>query len=211
MERTIVYFEKPGPSNTEETLRLAVDYARRREIGKILVASTQGDAARRAAGHVRATGIKLVVVPHQHGFSEAQLFPADLADELRQEGHVVHFGTMLFHTGPLYGSGTAEALAMVLRTVCQGMKVAVETVMMAADGGHLAAGEEVVVVSGTRRGADTAVVALAATSQRLHDLHITEILCKPLQTRSWAKGTSPYDAIARRRAGRPATGEADEY
>jgi hypothetical protein len=69
---------------------------------------------------------------------------------------------------------------------------------MAADGGHVARGEEVIVVSGTGRGADTAVVAIASTSNKVHDLHITEILCKPLQTRSWARGTSPYDPPDRR-------------
>ena len=80
------------------------------------------------------------------------------------------------------------------------MKVCIEVVLMATDGGKVARGEEVIVVSGTRRGADTAAVAIASTSNRLNDLHITEILCKPLQTRSWARGTSPYDALARRRS-----------
>jgi len=39
------------------------------------------------------------------------------------------------------------------------------------------------VVSGSGRGADTAVVAIAASSTHLGDLHITEIICKPLQTK----------------------------
>jgi hypothetical protein len=38
-------------------------------------------------------------------------------------------------------------------------------------------------VAGTGRGADTAVVAIAAASGSLGDMHITEIICKPLQTR----------------------------
>jgi hypothetical protein len=140
----------------------------------------------------------LVVLPHQYGFTETQLFPEDLRAELEAHGHRVHFGTMLFHNDGLYGSGSAEAMAMVLRTVCQGMKVAVEITMMACDAGLVARGEEVLVVTGTRRGADTAVVAIAASSQQLQDLHITEIICKPLQTRSWGRGTSPYDAVKRR-------------
>ncbi len=197
MNRTIVYFEKPGPTNTDQTLRLAVDEAKHRGITKIVVSSTRGSTARKAAALVVGTGIGIIVVPHQYGFTDRQLFPRDLVAELEQQGHAVHFGTMLFHTDHLYGSGTPEAMAMVLRTICQGMKVCVEIVLMAADGGHLAPGEEVVVVSGTRRGADTAVVAIASTSQKLHELHITQILCKPLQTRSWARGTSPYDAQKR--------------
>ena len=202
MERKITYFEKPGPTNTDETLRLAADEAAARGIRRIILASTRGDTARRASARFAGTGVTLVVVPHQFGFTEEQYFSPELVSELEQQGHRVYFGTMLFHTDGLYGSGAAEAMAMVLRTVCQGMKVCVEIVLMACDAGLVARGEEVIAVTGTRRGADTAVVAIAASSQQLQDLHITEILCKPLQTRSWARGTSPYDAIDRQRQAR---------
>ena len=198
VEKRIVYFDKPGPSNTEHTLRLAIEEARERGVRTILLASTRGVTARLAADLLADTGIKLVAVPHQFGFTETQRFAPELVADLERRGHVVHFGTMLFHTDGFYGSGAPEAMAMVLRTVCQGLKVAVEIVLMAADGGHVARGEEVIVVTGTGRGADTAVVAIASTSNKLHDLHITEILCKPLQTRSWARGTSPYDAPQRK-------------
>ena len=202
MERKIVYFEKPGPTNTDETLRLAAEEAATRGIKRVIVASTRGDTARRASAKFAGTGVTLVVVPHQFGFTEEQYFSPELVGELEQQGHRVHFGTMLFHTDGLYGSGAAEAMAMVLRTVCQGMKVCVEIVLMACDAGLVARGEEVMVVTGTRRGADTAVLAIAASSQQLQDLHITEILCKPLQTRSWGRGTSPYDAIDRHKQAR---------
>lgn len=198
MEQTITYFEKPGPTNTGKTLRLAAEQARLRSIGKVILASTRGVTAKRAAALFAGTGVKLIVVPHQYGFTETQRFPAELVAALEQQGHKVHFGTMLFHTDNFYGSGAPEVMAMILRTICQGMKVCVEITLMAADGGHVARGEEVIVVSGTGRGADTAVVAIASTSNKVHDLHITEILCKPLQTRSWARGTSPYDPPDRR-------------
>lgn len=206
MEKKIVYFEsgEPGYANTEETLRLAIEEARRRGIKKIVLASTTGETARLAAAHLTGTGITLVVVPHQYGFTQRQLFPPELVTELEQQGHRVHFGTMLFHTDNFYGSGTGEAMAIVLRTICQGMKVCVEIVLMAADGGLVARGEEVIAVSGTHRGADTAVLALASTSTALHELHITEILCKPLVTKSWRRGLLPPQY----RRGR--TGEGEE-
>jgi hypothetical protein len=197
VEQKIVYFEKPGPTNTEETLRLAAEAAKARGIDKIIIASTRGVTAQRAAAKFAGTGIELVVVPHQYGFMDTQRFSPELVAELEGQGHRVHFGTMLFHTDGFYGSGTSEAMAMILRTICQGMKVCVEITLMAADGGHVARGEEVIVVSGTGRGADTAVLAIASTSTKLHDLHITEILCKPLQTKSWARGASPYDPPAK--------------
>jgi hypothetical protein len=187
MEEKIVYFEEPGTSNTETTLRLAAARAKARGIQKIILASTRGETARQAAELWAGTGVKIIVVPHQHGFmSGTQRFPAELVAELNQKGHAVHFGTMLFHTDRLYGTETPRVMANLLRTFCQGMKVCVEITLMAVDGGHVAPGEPIVVVAGTGRGADTAVVAVAAPSTRLHELHITEIICKPLQTRTMA-------------------------
>jgi hypothetical protein len=184
MEEKIVYFEKPGMDNTQVTLDLALERAKARDIKKIVLASTRGDTARQAAGMLQGTVIKMVVVPHQYGFmSPTQRFPTELVTELAGQGHAVHFGTMLFHTEKFYGMDTPHVMANLLRTFCQGMKVCVEIVFMAVDGGNVDPGEEVVVVTGTGRGADTAVVAVAAPSTRLQELHITEIICKPLQTK----------------------------
>ena len=182
MEEKIVYFEQPGIENTETTLKLAAERAKARGIKKIVVASTRGEVARTAAKLWAKNGLKMVVVPHQFGFMGMK-FPPELITELEKQGHVVHFGTMLFHTDKLYGVDTPTIMANLLRTFCQGMKVCVEILMMAADGGKVDVGEQVVVVSGSGRGADTAVVAIASSSTHLADLHITEIICKPLQTR----------------------------
>ncbi len=185
MEERIVYFEKPGKENTEETLKLALDRAQARGISKIVLASTWGDTARLAAERWAGAGIKMIVVPHQYGFisGREQRFPTQLKADLEKQGHEVHFGTMLFHTENMMGSNVSRALANLLRCFCQGMKVCVEIVLMAADAGKVAEGENVVVVAGTGRGADTAVVASAASSFHIGEMHITEIICKPLQTK----------------------------
>jgi len=183
MEEKIVYFEEPGIANTEETLRLAAERAKARGINKIILASTRGDTARLAAEQWAGTGIKIVVVPHQYGFIGPQRFPMKLVSKLKKQGHSVHFSTMLFHTDRFYSTSVPTVMANLLRIFCQGIKVCVEIVLMAADGGHVAPGEKVIAVSGTGRGADTAVVALAASSTNLSELHITEIICKPLQTK----------------------------
>ena len=184
MEEKIVYFEEWGPKNTEETLSLSIERAKVRGIKKIVLASTRGETAKLAAQRLTGTGIKMVIVPHQYGFiHKEQRFTPELVAEMAKQGHIVHFGTMLFHTDSLYGNSAPTILANLLRTFCQGMKVCVEIVMMAANAGLVAIGEQVVVVTGTGRGADTAIVAIAATSTHLADLHITEIICKPLQTK----------------------------
>ncbi len=191
MEETITYFETAGLDNTEETLRLATERAEARGINKIVLASTRGDTARRYAEILAGTGIEMVVVPHQYGFGEGQRFPQELVSELEKKGHRVHFGTMLFHTDSFYGERAPSVMATVLRTFCQGMKVCVEIILMAVDGGRVASGERVIAVTGTGRGADTAVVATAAPSSRFHELHITEIICKPLETKSRPAGQPP--------------------
>jgi hypothetical protein len=184
LEEKIVYFEEPGIENTETTLRLARERAEARGIKKVVLASTRGDTARMAAEQWAGSGIKIIVVPHQYGFmAPTQRFPAELVDELKKQGHVVHFGTMLFHTENLYGTATPRIMANLLRTFCQGMKVCVEIIFMVVDAGHVDPGEQVIAVTGTGRGADTSVVAIAAPSTRLGELHITEIICKPLQTK----------------------------
>ena len=191
LEEKIIYFEEPGQSNTKETLRLVAERAKARQIRKIVLASTRGDTARLAADYFAGTKIEMVVVPHQYGFGETQRFTPELVSEIEMKGHRVQFGTMLFHTDNLYGSRTPSVMATLLRTFCQGMKVCVEIILMAVDGGCVATGEKVIAMTGTGRGADTAVVAIAAPSNKLNELHITEIICKPLETKSWPAGTKP--------------------
>jgi hypothetical protein len=200
IEEKIVYFEQPGQQNTETTLNSALERAQARGIKKIVLASTRGETALAAARLLSGSDIKLVVVPHQYGFiREGQRFPEELIPELQNQGHRVYFGTMLFHTDDFYGSRTPSIMAMMLRTFCQGMKVVVEILLMAANGGCVTAGEKVIVVTGTGRGADTAVVAVAAPSTRLYDLHIVEIICKPLETQSWSLTGGPTPAPAETR------------
>ena len=191
MEEKITYFETPGMDNTETTLLLSLERAKARGINTILLASTRGDTARKAAELFAGTGIKMVVVPHQYGFGETQRFPKELITELEKKGHRVYFGTMLFHTDSFYGEKAPTLIATVLRTFCQGMKVAHEIILMATNGGCVAAGDKVIAVTGTGRGADTAVVATAAPTNRFHDLHILEIICKPLETKTRPIGDAP--------------------
>ena len=115
--------------------------------------------------------------PEQH-------FPKDLVKELENKGHKVHFASMLFHSEDLLQGNTSRAIANMLRTFCQGMKVCVEIVLMATDGGQVMTGEQVVVVAGTGRGFSM-VVAYASSSNHIGDLHITELICKPLQSKQF--------------------------
>jgi len=180
MEASITYFEETGPANTGAALALVKKRAKEAGIKRIVIASTTGGTAREACQFFRGTDIKLVVIPHQRGFRDQERFDMEVAAELERDGHRVHWSTMLFHTGELYGNDTPTALANLLRTFGQGTKVCLEILLMAADGGMVDRGEKVIVVAGSGRGADTAVVATASTSNRIKEVRIHEILCKPL-------------------------------
>jgi hypothetical protein len=103
MEEKIIYYEKPGKDNTDETLTLVAERAQARGISRVVLASTRGDTARAALAVFGGTDIRLVVVPWQFGFGDKQPFPQELVSEIESNSHRVHFGTMLFHTEDFYG------------------------------------------------------------------------------------------------------------
>ena len=72
-----------------------------------------------------------------------------------------------------------EIIAYTLRIFGEGMKVACEIALMAADAGLVRTDEPVIAIAGTGRGADTAVVLRPANAQDFFDMRIMEILCKP--------------------------------
>ncbi|HQM74208.1 MAG TPA: hypothetical protein PLL62_03085, partial [Candidatus Saccharicenans sp.] len=72
-----------------------------------------------------------------------------------------------------------EIIAYTLRCFGQGLKVAVEISLMAADAGLIRSGEPCLSLGGTERGVDTAVLLSPVNSQNFFDLKIMEILAKP--------------------------------
>jgi hypothetical protein len=99
MESKIVYFEGGGAENTDATFKLVQERLSQNDIKKIVLASTTGATARTAMDFFKDQGIKLIIVPHQFDFyREKNAFPPELVKAMRQAGHDVHFGTMLFHT-----------------------------------------------------------------------------------------------------------------
>jgi hypothetical protein len=180
-----VYFEHAGKDNTEQTLQIAKDEALKRGIKYIVVASTVSDTGLQAAKMLKGTGIKLIVVTHSTGHRQPgeQLFNPETRREIESLGGVVFTGTDTF-TGyeiamGLRGWVSPQALiSAVLRMFGQGMKVCIEIVAMAGDAGLIPIGD-VIAVAGTGRGADTAIVVVANSTNRLFDIKIREILAKP--------------------------------
>lgn len=180
-----VYFEKAGRHNTEETLRVAMEEAKRRGLGYVVVASTTGETGLLAARMAQGTGIKVVVVSHNVGFSEEgkDEFDPDLRREIEALGGKVLTGTMVLRglgtaIRDMVGGSQQDIVANTLRMFGQGVKVCVEIVAMAADAG-LIPFDDVIAVAGTGRGADTALLIRANSSNRFFKIKVREVLAKP--------------------------------
>jgi hypothetical protein len=179
------YFHQPGKENLERVLQIAKERAEQLGIQSIVVATTTGQAGMRASEVFQ--GYNLVLVTHSTGFKEpnSQELTAENRQAIQANG-----GRILTCQHAFGGVGRAvrkklqtyeleEIIAYTLRIFGEGMKVACEIVLMAADAGLIRVGEPAIAIGGTGRGSDTAVVVLPANAQTFFDMRITEVLCKP--------------------------------
>ncbi len=194
LEGKIVYFRKPGKGNTDKVLRLVKSRARELGISTILVASTYGDSAGRAAEFL--DGLKIIAVSHASGMPvdhsgstkepNFQPFTPENRKRVEAKGGIVLTMSHAFRGGAgsalrqKFSTRTeSDTMADTLRIFGQGMKVVVEIAMMAADAGLASTDEQVISVAGTGRGADTAVVLKPVNTLNFFDMRVQEIICKP--------------------------------
>lgn len=171
--------------HTDDVLKLALQTAQARGISHLVVASTTGATAKKMVPLIQNSGLKLVVVTHNYGFSEPgeQEFDPKIRGDIEAIGGKVLTGTMV-----LRNLGTAirsrfqysetELVNATLRMFGQGIKVVVEIVAMASDAG-LIPPSDVMAVAGTGRGADTAAILAANSSNHFFGIKIREIIVKP--------------------------------
>lgn len=180
-----VYFTETGPANTGRTLELARARAKELGIGKVLVATTSGATGVQAVEVLR--GLEVVAVSHSTGFQEPDTQEMSEANRAAIEAANARLLTCQHAFGGV-GRGVRrklgtfqvdEIVAYTLRTFGQGLKVAAEISLMAADAGLVRTDEPVVAIAGTGGGADTAVVLRPANSQDFLDLRFLEIICMP--------------------------------
>ena len=184
MERKIVYFESKGSENTAEALRIARARAQELGIRQVVVASTHGRTALKAAEVFQGTGVQIIAVSISASFDEMG-WTLTAEERRRMEERGIRVLTSLH----ALADGVSEAfqgeitpgtiVANTLRWFAQGMKVAVETSIMALEAGFVAAGAEIIAIAGTDEGADTAIVIRPSFARKAKDVRICEILCKP--------------------------------
>ncbi len=179
-----MYFDQPGETNTDATLKRAHERAVELGLEEVTVASSKGKTGFKALEIFK--GFRVVVVTYHCGFKEpfTPVMKEDARKDLEAAGAVVVGGTHALSgiersVAKKY-SGFAPVLLMAdtLKLFGQGTKVAVEITVMAADAGVLS-GKDLVAIGGSSRGADTALILKPAHQNNFFDLKIRETVCKP--------------------------------
>ena len=183
MKGHILYFERAGKRNTEATLQVSRQRAEELGIKQVVVASTHGYTAKCAREAFEGLGVDIVAVSICAGFEEKGW---TMTAEERAELEALQIKVLT--SVHALGDDVNEALGVTtpnrvvretLYRFCQGMKVAVECALMAADAGLVNTAQEVLSIAGTGEGADTALVIKPAYTRKFADLEIREILAKP--------------------------------
>ena len=183
MESKILYFGTSGAVNTDATLRIARERAETLGITQIVVASSHGYTAKRAHAIFDGLDVQIIAVTICGGFQkEGWVMTPDERAELEILGITVL--TSLHALGDDVSDAFAsyppnKIVRETLYRFCQGMKVAVEVALMAADADLLDMSQETIAIAGTGEGADTAIVLQPAYARKFKKLEIREILAKP--------------------------------
>jgi hypothetical protein len=179
------YFAKPGPQNTQRTLEIAAGRAAELGLRHIVVASSSGKTGVLAARLFRDKN--LVVVTHSAGFLKPGF--QELRPALRRK--IEALGARVLTCQHAFGGVNRavrkklatyqldEIIAYTLRSFGEGLKVAVEVSLMAADAGLIPTDELCIAIGGTGWGVDTAVLLRPANAQTFFDLKVIEVLAKP--------------------------------
>ena len=181
---SVHYYETAGPQNTDDVLAVAADRANQLGIRQVVVASTHGATALKArqafAPDTRIAAVTISAAFEREGWTMQDHERAALT----QAGISVLTG---LHS---LGDDVSEAMAgeasppnrIVRETLycfSQGMKVAVEVALMAAEAGLLDMTADVVAIGGTDSGADTAIVLKPVFARDFRRLKIREVLAMP--------------------------------
>ena len=163
IEKSIVYFDNPGPENTSKVLDLVKKRAEDERIDTIVLASTRGDTAKKAMEILKDKTLIIVGISRDR-------FSVDVMNTAQKKGFPVIYSNETDYVYP-------EEMKTAFRRFGQGMKVSVEDVVIACRRKVLEEGVDVISLAGSSRGADTAIVIRSA--QDFSAVKIREVICMP--------------------------------
>lgn len=179
----MVVFQNPGEQNTEQTIQLAIEAARKNGIKHIVAASYRGFVADNIAKY--ADEFNIVIVAQVDGYMPVNPMEEEHLKALKEKGLQVLFSTHVLSgaergiSKKFGGVYPVEIIANSLRMLGQGTKVCVEISTMALDSRFIPQNEQIIAIAGTGRGADTAIIMTPAHAAQIFDTKIDEIICKP--------------------------------
>ena len=185
--KNITYFKTPGKANTEKTIELAIDCAKENNIKQIVVATYTGETALKVKE--KAPNLEIIAVTLHAGtaFQERKKAWEGNLPKLKEKNIIPVRGIQALSgveraMNKRYG-GVFPLMVLCdsLKLFSEGVKVAVEISLMAADDGCISPDKDIVSIGGTSGGADTALLIKPTYTTALFELGIKEIICIPKQ------------------------------
>lgn len=159
----MTYYATRGKDHVDRTLSLVKTRSAELGVKNLIIASTRGFTAEKALNLFKGSDHNVVVVG-----TARERFPVDLMARLEEEGYSVRFSREVAYEYP-------DTVRDAYRRFSEGVKVAVEIVMIAADEGLIPVDADVIAMGKW----DTALVIRPAKSENFSDIHVCELLCKP--------------------------------
>ncbi len=199
IKRQVYYFDEAGEGNTRSVIDAVSQRLEAGGIKKVIVASTSGETALKFARKLKDKAELICVsqAPYRREWDEEwPCLKQRFTQEMERLGvAIVDRAPYVFHNSVLEAAPWSDAFPerLVKETLyCfgQGMKVAVEVVLMAVSCGYATPYEDVIGIGGSGKGADTAIVLRATYPACLFDkdptkkLEIKEIIAMPI-SKKW--------------------------
>jgi hypothetical protein len=195
MQRTCLYFDEPGPSNTESVIQAVSERlgSEGTKCDAVVVASTSGLTALKFARVL--PGVKVVCVSEPPSYAEVSGKWPTLQERYAEglkgfHAEIVNTAPYVFHSYVGEDDSPVRTSEKLLREFLitafgNGFKAAVEAILMATSVGAVKPYQPVIGVGGLHRGADTAIVARSTFPNRVlsadpgKSFNVMEIIALP--------------------------------
>ena len=159
----MTYYSVPGREHVDVTLALVKEKAEAQGITDVVIASTRGFTAEKALDIFKDTGVKLTFVG-----TARERFPSSFIKKAEEAGHKVCFSHEVSYDYP-------PLVQTAYRRFSEGVKVAVEIAIIAAEEGCVPTDKDIVAMGKW----DTALIITPSTSDSFSELRVRELICKP--------------------------------
>ena len=202
-ERVDVYFDEPGPQNTDDVIETVAKRIEATGIGHVVVASHSGVTALKFAETFKNNKIKTKILCVTSGPARKRKgkdWPS-ISQETRKKlidsGVVIVeralnvFEELIVEDSRWPSLTPGHIIREVFYTLGQGFKVAVEVALMSVVSGYLEPMQEVIAVGGTGKGCDTAIIMKTVFPQTFFSsdpngrLEIREVIAMPRVKKFW--------------------------